>query len=157
MFKAEYCPYCGSETNLVESSEVYGTGESSGLRVMEYTSLIDRRLAIKLQLDKLKQELEEIDAELKDQFEPGEILLGSDGYGYEIKTQQKVVYGEHAIRLLKSRNLLEPFVSISTAKLQELAKKGRLPWSDIDLLKSTANIQETKMIVQYIPQEAKIL
>ncbi len=87
-------------------------------------SLIDRRLQIKLEIERLDEELKKLDEEIKAEHEPGEILLGSEGYGYRLHIDKKLVYGPQATRFLKARDLLDGFVSISTTKLEKLVKEA---------------------------------
>jgi hypothetical protein len=122
----------------------------------DFTKLIDRRLEIKLHIERLTEELAGIDEEIKESCEVGEVLLGSDGYGYRLSAQEKLNYGSPAIELLEKRGLLKEFVSISSAKLEGLCKKGFLPWADYDLLKSSATVKQTVMITKYIPEESKV-
>lgn len=120
-------------------------------------SLIDRRLAIKLQMDRLDEELKKLDEEIKAEHEPGEILLGSEGYGYRLHIDKKLVYGPQATRFLKARDLLDGFVSISTTKLEKLVKEQKMDKSDLELLKELAEIKETLVLRSYVPEEAKVV
>lgn len=120
-------------------------------------SLIDRRLQIKLEIERLDEELKKLDEEIKAEHEPGEILLGSEGYGYRLHIDKKLVYGPQATRFLKARDLLDDFVSISTTKLEKLVKEQKMDKSDLELLKELAEIKETLVLRSYVPNEAKVV
>ncbi len=120
-------------------------------------SLIDRRLQIKLEIERLDEELKKLDEEIKAEHEPGEILLGSEGYGYRLHIDKKLVYGPQATRFLKARDLLDGFVSISTTKLEKLVKEQKMDKSDLELLKELAEIKETLVLRSYVPNEAKVV
>lgn len=120
-------------------------------------SMIDRRLQIKLEMDRLKEELAKLDEEIKAEHEPGEILLGSEGYGYKLSINTKLVHGNKAIRFLKTRDLLEEFASVSTTGLEKLVKAGRLDKADLELLKEIADREESIVLRSYVPEEAKVV
>lgn len=118
-------------------------------------NLIDRRIEIKMQIDQLTEELKGIDEEIWNECEPGEVLLGSDGYGYKLTQTEVLNYGQIAISLLKQKGLIDSFVKISTTGIEKLAKDKKLSWAEVDILKSKATVKTQNRIVQFIPDEVK--
>lgn len=116
--------------------------------------LIDKRIAIKKEIKKLEETLKGIDEELWNECEPGEVLLGSEGHGYILKTGIKKEYGLDAVLKLPS-SLLPSLVSLSTSSLERLAKKKLIPFALLDELPFTE--KATKTIVEYYPEESKVL
>lgn len=122
-----------------------------------FKTLIDRRIEIKRDIEALDKELKQIDAEIKEDFEGGEILLGSDGYGYRVGLTEKLNYGRQVIQALKERDLLDSFVTVSTSKLEQLCKEGKLSYTEFDKFRSQAEVKVSKTILQFIPEEARIV
>jgi hypothetical protein len=120
-----------------------------------FKTLIDKRIDLKFQIERLKEQLDQIDAEIKEDFEIGEILLGSDGYGYKVGVTEKLNYGQNVIRSLKEKDLLDGFVTISTTKLESLCKAGKLSYAELDKFRELAEVKQTKTILQFIPEELK--
>lgn len=123
----------------------------------ETQKLIDRRLELKYQIERLSNELKEIDQEIKEEFSPGEVMLGSTGVGYKLHSQQSFEYGALTFQHLKERDLLAPFVKISTTGLEKLAKEGHLSWAELDKLRSQARVKETLVLRDFVPEEAKVI
>ena len=128
---------------------------------MEIQDLIDRRIELKAQEEKIKEELSRIDDQIKDQYEPGAVLLGSQGYGYKLSVSKKRTYGDEANRVafqvLTEINLLEPFVKVSGPLMEKLAKAGTLPYAALDVINQAAEEAEVQSLRPYTPQEAKVV
>lgn len=119
--------------------------------------LIDRLWEINRQIRQLEEEAKNIKEEIWTEHEPGEVVLGEGGYGYELTIQKKLKYGDDAIQFLRERLLLHHFASISTAKIDACLKDGYLLPSEGEHLRQTATVQEIKVLREYVPAEAKVI
>jgi hypothetical protein len=121
------------------------------------TKLIDERIELKREAERIKERLAAIDEDLKEDAEHGEILLGSSGYGYRYTTQESRVFNDSAVRYLEGLGLLRYLAKVSTTALEALKKNKKLSQHDIDILNLRSTIKTTQVLREYIPDEAKIL
>lgn len=122
--------------------------------------LVDRRWEIKHQLDRLTEELEPIDKTLKlEDIAEGEILEGSNGYGYRVGVTRKRVYDEEARRYAAAfcKDALPELVSLTTTKLKDLYKAGKITAKDSLALDERSHIAEQIRLYEYVLEEVKEL
>lgn len=119
--------------------------------------LVDRLIQVKAAIKKYQDEEKELIAEIKEDYELGEVLFGSEGIGYELTRQTKLEYGLAAIKVLKELDLLEEFVSISTSKLETMAKAKKIPWALVDKMQDSAILKDTLVVRQFVPEESKVI
>lgn len=126
----------------------------------ENTPLLDERreMADKLrrlivQRRNLDNDIKELQQELKESLEPGEIVEGYEGGGYVLKPEEKMVFPESVYQFLLDRNLLYDCVSVSRNRLEAFAKAGRLSQADLVSLFAKAEIKTNEVLRDYIPKE----
>jgi hypothetical protein len=114
---------------------------------------IDRLIQLKRIIKNAKAEEDAIIKKIKQDYEIGEVLLGSEGRGYQLAGYPKKIYGAESLKCVPQALRLE-LMSLSTAKLEDWIKNKKISKLTLGKIQQNAINKIDVRVIDYIPENA---